>query len=70
MQVLDDCGFGDPRLGVTLLIRTDQVIQLGNPPHRIDLLTSISRISFDDGAKDLQPSSTEFPCASQEEQLD
>ena len=48
MAVLNDFGFGD--VGVVLgdLTRPDQVIQLGFPPLRIDLLTSISGVSFSD----------------------
>lgn len=45
-------GFGAPitALGVTLadLTRADYVIQIGLPPRRIDILTGISGVAFDD----------------------
>ncbi len=45
-------GFGAPvaALGLTLadLTRPDRVIQLGLPPRRIDILTGISGVGFDD----------------------
>ncbi len=42
--------FGFPDLGVTVddLMRAGQIVQLGRPPNRIDLLTSISGVEFDD----------------------
>ena len=41
-------GFGFGNVGIELddLTKADQVIQLGFPPFRIDLLTSISGVSF------------------------
>lgn len=43
---LSEFGFG--RVGISLkdLMRPDYVIQLGYPPLRIDILTSISGVSF------------------------
>lgn len=42
--------FGFAGLGVTLddLVRPESIVQLGRPPHRIDLLTSISGVNFDE----------------------
>ena len=42
--------FGFGQLGITAddLVHTDQIIQLGYAPNRIDVLTSISGVDFDD----------------------
>ena len=42
--------FGFPDLGLTVddLLRAGQIVQLGRPPNRIDLLTSISGVEFDE----------------------
>lgn len=47
LAVLDEFGFGS--LGITEhdLLKPKRVIQLGNPPNRIDILTSISGVEFD-----------------------
>jgi acetolactate synthase regulatory subunit len=48
LRVLRDFGFGD--VGVTQedLARKDQVVQLGVAPNRIDLLTFLSGVSFEE----------------------
>ena len=46
LAALKDFGFGEVGIGLEDLTRADQVIQLGFPPFRIDLLTSISGVSF------------------------
>lgn len=46
MQVIQKFGFGDLDLSVDDFLQEDQVIQLGISPNRIDLLTSLSGISF------------------------
>lgn len=48
LAVLTAFGFAD--LGVTQddLLRPESIVQLGRPPHRIDLLTSISGVNFDE----------------------
>jgi len=48
LEVLKGFGFGE--VGITLrdLLSPEQVIQLGFPPLRIDLLTSISSVAFAD----------------------
>ncbi len=46
IKALSEFGFGDVDISMDDLTRPDQVIQLGNPPLRIDILTSISGVSF------------------------
>ena len=48
--------FGFQSIGITKsdFLESDQVIQLGRPPHRIDLLTSISGVSWDEAWKTRQ----------------
>jgi hypothetical protein len=48
LQVLKDFGFGNLELGPDDFTTPERVVQLGRPPNRIDLLTSISGVSFDD----------------------
>jgi hypothetical protein len=45
--VLDDFGFGSLGLKVEDFMRENYVTQLGYPPLRIDILNSISGVSFD-----------------------
>ena len=47
-SVLQGFGFGDLGLKAADFIDSYQVIQLGLPPNRIDLLTSITGVSFED----------------------
>jgi len=46
LAALKDFGFGDVGIMLDDLTNVDQVIQLGFPPFRIDLLTSITGVSF------------------------
>lgn len=48
VKALDDFGFGS--LGVTAndLAKKDMILQMGYPPGRIDLMTSIDGVGFDD----------------------
>ena len=46
LQVLEDFGFGSLDLTVDDFLDTEQVIQLGYPPNRIDLLTDLKGINF------------------------
>ena len=46
MQALRDFGFGGLGLSEDDFSRPDQVVQLGYPPFRIDLLTSIDGVEF------------------------
>jgi predicted nucleotidyltransferase len=48
LDALGTFGFADPALDVATLTAPDQVIQLGRPPNRIDILTSISGVAFED----------------------
>jgi hypothetical protein len=47
LRVLDDFGFGS--LGITAADLTEpgKVVQLGRPPNRVDILTSISGVDFE-----------------------
>ncbi|MBI5790237.1 MAG: nucleotidyltransferase [Rhodocyclales bacterium] len=46
MRALDDFGFGGLGLAVDDFTTPDRVVQLGYPPFRIDLLTSIDGVDF------------------------
>lgn len=48
IRVLRDFGFGDLDLKPEDLVSPERVIQLGRPPNRIDLLTSISGVEFNE----------------------
>jgi hypothetical protein len=45
---LDEFGFGGLDITEEDFTREDSVVQLGYPPRRIDLLTSISAVNFED----------------------
>lgn len=47
LDVLRAFGFGDLGIREQDLLTPGQVVQLGHPPNRIDLLTSISGVEFD-----------------------
>ncbi len=48
LETLRAFGFGDLALSVDDFTRPNAVVQLGRPPNRIDLLTSISGVDFDE----------------------
>ena len=48
IKVLIEFGFADVKLTIEELIDKDQLFILGRPPFRIDLLTSISGVQFDE----------------------
>ena len=48
MQALDEFGFGSTGLTAADFEQEGQVIQLGFPPVRIDILTSITGVSWDE----------------------
>jgi len=48
LSVLSAFGFEALGLNEQDLLRSGQVVQLGHPPNRIDLLTSISGVAFED----------------------
>ena len=48
IKVIEKFGFGELGLSVDDFLKEDQVIQLGVAPNRIDLLTFISGVDFQD----------------------
>src|SRR3989339_2176704 len=48
LKALQEFGFGELDISIEDLTRKDFVIQLGNPPVRIDILTSVSGLNFKD----------------------
>ena len=48
MAALSAFGFSSPGLSATDFIRPDAVVQIGRPPNRIDLLTAITGVGFDE----------------------
>jgi hypothetical protein len=48
LKALDDFGFGSLGLQEADFLEADQIIQLGYPPNRIDLLTSVPGVDFED----------------------
>jgi len=48
VAVLEEFGFGGPDLSVDLFLQEDRVIRMGVPPLRIELLTTISGVSFEE----------------------
>ncbi len=51
LEALDEFGFGSVGLKEEDLITPNNVIQLGFPPVRIDIITSISGVAWDDAIK-------------------
>lgn len=47
LKVLNDFGFDSPDLNTEDLMQPDSVFYFGHPPFRIDLLNSISGVSFE-----------------------
>jgi hypothetical protein len=48
LKALDDFGFGSLGLKPEDFLESNQIIQLGYPPNRIDLLTTLKDITFED----------------------
>jgi len=48
LRALEQFGFGSVGLRVEDFLEAGQVVQLGHPPNRIDLLTSLSGVSFEE----------------------
>ncbi len=48
IKALKDFGFGSLNIEIEDFLHPNKVIQLGYPPNRIDLLTSISGVEFDE----------------------
>lgn len=51
INVLDEFGFGSLDITKDDFLETGKVIQLGTPPLRIDLLTSITGVTFEEAWK-------------------
>ena len=47
METLKDFGFGSLNLSDEDFLKPGQVVQLGHPPVRVDILTSISGVSWE-----------------------
>lgn len=47
LETLSDFGFAELNLSTQDLLKPEQIIQIGNPPLRIDLLTSIQGVDFE-----------------------
>ncbi|HVX85931.1 MAG TPA: nucleotidyltransferase [Phycisphaerae bacterium] len=48
MRVIESFGFGGIGVSIDDFLRPDYVVQLGFPPNRIDLVTGISGVRFED----------------------
>lgn len=48
MEIIREFGFGELDIHATDFVIPDSIVQLGVPPNRIDLLTSISGVRFED----------------------
>ncbi len=48
VDALREFGFGAPELNPSLFLDPDRVVRMGVPPLRIDILTTIAGVSFDD----------------------
>lgn len=48
LQVLENFGFGSLDLTATDFLDPEQVIQFGYPPNRIDILTDLKGLNFDE----------------------
>jgi hypothetical protein len=46
VAALNDFGFGNTNLTPDLLLEEQKIIRMGNPPLRIELLTSVSGVDF------------------------
>jgi hypothetical protein len=47
LRVLDRFGFGTAGITAADLVQPEKIVQMGIPPNRIDLLTSISGVTFE-----------------------
>jgi hypothetical protein len=48
LKALEKFGFGSLGLKSEDFLETDQIIQLGYPPNRIDILTTLNKLKFED----------------------
>lgn len=51
VKSLIEFGFGSLDISIDDFIKNDSVVQLGFPPNRIDIMTSVSGLTFDDCLK-------------------
>ena len=52
MKVLKDFGFGTVDISIEDFLKKDYVVQLGFPPNRIDIMTSVTGLNFDEAWKE------------------
>jgi len=52
LAAMRDFGFGDLQLVAADFTTPERIVQLGRPPNRIDILTSISGVEFDEAWSD------------------
>jgi len=50
--VLREFGFNEPELSAELFLKKDQVIRMGVPPLKLEILTTISGVKFDECYKE------------------
>ena len=48
VAVLREFGFDTPELSADLFLRENQIVRMGSPPMRIELLTTISGVRFEE----------------------
>ncbi len=48
VRLLEDFGFGESKFSASDFVEANQVVQLGRPPNRIDVLTSLTGVSTDE----------------------
>ena len=48
VAVLTEFGFDTPELTASLFLRQNQIVRMGSPPMRIELLTTISGVRFEE----------------------
>jgi predicted nucleotidyltransferase len=48
VQVLKQFGFDTPQLSAKLFLQENNIVRMGNPPIRIEILTAISGVNFDE----------------------
>jgi hypothetical protein len=51
VEVIKDFGFGSMDLSIDDFVSADQVVQLGFPPVRIDIMQTLSGVDFDEAYK-------------------
>jgi len=51
LKALNEFGFGSAGLELEYVTNTDNIVQLGYPPVRVDIMTSISGVSWEDAYK-------------------